>query len=414
MSAVTPFKISIPASELDLLSQKLALARLPRHIANEKWGEDNGVTVSAVSSVLDFWRTKYDWRAEEARLNAMPQFMTTVAVDGFGDVKVHFAHSPASSSKDAIPLLFLHGWPGSFAEIAKALPELNKAGFNVVAPSLPGYGFSSYPDKEGFKHVQHAECMHKVMGKLGYGKYVVQGGDWGAFIVRTLGIKYPEAVMAVHTNMVSTIYYGVSRKFYMERAVVDCPNSGKDMTAYRRMQIMMGKPPFDKEPDYNAFEKASLERAAWFSNTQAAYLQLQSTKPRTLGFAMHDSPVGMLAWMMDKLNMWSDAYAWTPTEYITWTLLHYFPGPTTGFQMYKENNQNEMAKGLQANEYCKPPTGVSAFPKELGLMPRSWAETKANIVFWQEHPSGGHFAMYERPKELAGDLVKFYKSVWKN
>ena len=175
----------------------------------------------------------------------------------------------------------------------------------------------------------------------------------------------------------------------------------------------MEKPKFEKEPEYSSFEKASLERNKWFGDTQTAYLMLQGSKPRTLGFAMHDSPVGMLAWMADKVFTWSDDYPWTPTELITWTLLHYFPGPTTSFQMYKENNPGEMAVGMQANNYVKCPTGVSAFPKELGLMPRSWAEMQANVVFWQEHQSGGHFAAYERPKELAGDLIKFFQSVWK-
>ncbi|KAK5234248.1 glycosylphosphatidylinositol anchor biosynthesis [Exophiala xenobiotica] len=375
--AITPFKIDISDSELDLLSRKLELARLPTNIANEQWGEDNGVTVNRVSETVKFWRESYSWRKEEARLNEMPQFRTPIDVDGFGTLDIHFVHS-TSPSKGAIPLLFLHGWPGSFSEIQKALPRLHQAGFHVVSPSLPGYGFSSYPDKKGFKHVHHAEVMHKLMSRLGYKQYVVQGGDWGAFITRCLGIMYPESVKAIHMNM-----------------------------------IMMPKPDFDKEPEYTPFEKASLERNAWFSQTQSAYLLLQGSKPRTLGFAMHDSPVGMLAWMADKVFVWSDAYPWTPTELITWTLLHYFPGPTTGFQMYKENDPAEMAVALQGNTYVKVPTGVSAFPKELGLMPRSWAERQANVVFWREHSSGGHFAAYERPEELAGDLIDFYKQVWK-
>lgn len=380
---------------MDLLQRKLELARLPTNIANEQWGEDNGVTVKKIAETVDFWRKSYDWRKEEARLNEAPQFKTPIDVDGFGTLDIHFVHSK-SSAQSSIPLLFLHGWPGSFAEIYKALPELNKAGFNVVAPSLPGYGFSSYPDKAGFKHIHHAEVMHKLMTRLGYKQYVVQGGDWGAFIVRCLGIMYPESVKAVHMNMVSSSEDKVHVKIFNFI-----------------FQIMMDKPKFDKEPEYTDFEKASFERNKWFGETQTAYLMLQGSKPRTLGFAMHDSPVGMLAWMADKVLIWSDSYPWTPTELITWTLLHYFPGPTTGFQMYKENNPAEMAIGLQAHEYCKAPTGVSAFPKELGLMPRSWAETKANIAFWAEHDKGGHFAAYERPQEFAADLVKFYQSVWK-
>lgn len=175
----------------------------------------------------------------------------------------------------------------------------------------------------------------------------------------------------------------------------------------------MNKPNFDKEPTYTAFEQGSLERIQWFTKKENAYLLIQCTKPRTLGFAMHDSPVGMLAWMADKLHVWTDKYPWTPTELITWTLLHYFPGPTTGFTMYKENNLEEQSNGFQATNYVKTPTGVSAFPKELGVVPRSWAEKHANVVFWHEHSSGGHFAAYEKPKELADDLIKFYNQVWR-
>ena len=168
----------------------------------EQWGEDNGVTYKFMSETLNFWRTQYNWKEEESRLNQMPQFMTPIEVGKFGTIDVHFMHSK-SSKADAIPLLFVHGWPGSFAEVEKMLPELNEAGFHVIAPSLPGYGFSSYTERKGFKNEQHAEVLHKVMIRLGYDRYVVQGGDWGAFMVRTVAFLYPEHVLAMHTNMVS-------------------------------------------------------------------------------------------------------------------------------------------------------------------------------------------------------------------
>ena len=174
--------------------------------------------------------------------------------------------------------------------------------------------------------------------------------------------------------------------------------------------MMVTKPQFEKEPIYTAFECNSLSRTQWFIQNENAFFLLQSTKPRTLGFAMHDSPIGMLSWMADKLYVWSDSYPWTPTELITWTLLHYFPGPTTAFTMSKENNVEEQ---IRTQNYIAVATGVSAFPKELGLVPRSWAETSANVVFWQEHSSGGHFAAHENPKDFAGDLIRFYRQVWK-
>ena len=204
-------QINIPQAELDLLQRKLELTRLPTGIANEQWGETNGVSVKVIGDIVKFWREKYDWRAEEARLNEAPQFKTSIDAGSFGVLDIHFVHSKSSES-NTIPLLFLHGWPGSFAEIYKAMPELNKAGFTVVAPSLPGYGFSSYPDKAGFKHIHHAEVMHKLMQRLGYNQYVVQGGDWGAFIVRCLAIMYPDSVKAVHQNMVrSSVYWSCVR-----------------------------------------------------------------------------------------------------------------------------------------------------------------------------------------------------------
>jgi len=178
---------------------------------------------------------------------------------------------------------------------------------------------------------------------------------------------------------------------------------------------MLPKPSFPAgEPTYTPFEQRSLDRYQnWFMKTNGAYAYIQATKPLTLGYALHDSPVGMLAWMMDKLYLWSDSYPFTPTELITWALLHYFPGPATGFMMYTENHlPATMVERSWAQEYLDVPCGFSAFPKELGIVPRSWAEKVANVKFWREHDEGGHFAMYEKPDELVADMVEFFKSVW--
>ena len=193
-------QIHVPNSELELLSRKLALVRLPNF--NVNWREDNGIDPKVVADTVQFWRDVYDWRAEEAKLNKLPQFKIPIEVDdGFGTIDLHFMHS-TTAAVDAVPLLFIHGWPGSFIEITKGLPLLNKAGFHVVAPSLPGYGFSSYTEKKGFDIRKHAEVFQKLMQKLGYEKYVVQGGDWGSHIARTVALMYPENVKAVHQNMV--------------------------------------------------------------------------------------------------------------------------------------------------------------------------------------------------------------------
>lgn len=177
----------------------------------------------------------------------------------------------------------------------------------------------------------------------------------------------------------------------------------------------MRPPEFKEQPSYNSFEAEGLKRGRFFVENETAYQKVHITKPRTLGFAMHDSPVGMLAWMADKLFVWTDSYPWTPAEIITWTLLHYFPGPTTGFAMYRENMTPFFVlspEAIQSN-YIKAPTGMSMFAKELTPVPRAWAETLNNIVFWRAHTSGGHFAAYERPKQLAEDVIEFVKANWK-
>ena len=330
-----------------------------------------------MQKTIEYWRTEYEWRDEEALLNKLPQYRTSINAGDFDVINVHFVHSP-STSPNAIPLLFLHGWPGSFAEVRKILPRLNDAGYHVVAPSLPGFGFTSCPDKAGFTNRETASLMQKLMLRLGYDVFVVQGGDWGAMIAWTMAIYHPNHVKALHVNLLST-----------------------------------EKPNFESEPTYTEFEKRTLERHEWFDQKEFAYYLVQNTKPRTLGFALHDSPVGMLAWMTDKLFTWSGSYPWSATELITWTLLHYFLGPTTAFQIYRENSATEMVSGPEAKKFLEVPTGVSAFAKETEMVPRSWAESRANIQFWQEHETGGHFAAYEKPDEFSDDLVKFFGSVWK-
>jgi hypothetical protein len=181
-------------------------------------------------------------------------------------------------------------------------------------------------------------------------------------------------------------------------------------------QFKTFKPDFqpEEEPEYSEYEQHSLDRFHnWFLKENLDYGAIQAARPQTLGYAMHDSPVGLLVWIWDKLRLWSDNYPWTPTELITWTLMHYWPGPTPGYVIYTENNPPAMMiPGSWADTYLKMPCGFSAFPQELGILPRSWAEKVANVKFWREHPSGGHFAMHEKPNELVADLTEFYRTVW--
>lgn len=198
---ITPFQVHIPDNELSLLKQKVKLVRIPDSLEGNS--DDNGITSSWIRETLDYWLSAYDWRAQEAEINKLPQFTTQIDVsDGFGSLDIHFVHSKSSNPK-ATPLIFIHGWPGSFIEIERGLRRLNEEGFHVVAPSLPGYGFSQYPKKQGFNLQYVVEIFQKLMTKLGYDKFVVQGGDWGSHVSRLLATRFPDKVLAVHTNMVS-------------------------------------------------------------------------------------------------------------------------------------------------------------------------------------------------------------------
>ncbi|KAI6362780.1 hypothetical protein MCOR25_006103 [Pyricularia grisea] len=400
---IRPFKINISDEELDNLNKKLALARIPDNVADAEWGEENGVTVDFIRRTVEHWRSRYSWREQEAKLNQMPQFKTTITLSAtnkagqaFDPVEVHFAHvkTTATDQKPAIPLLFLHGWPGHFAEVQKALTALTAAGFDVVSPSLMGYGWSSLPRQAGFNFFHHGDVFHRLMVRLGYDRYVVQGGDWGAIVSRALLMQYPEHAVALHLNM----------PFIRNRPEL--------------------KP--GDEKNFTETELAMIKRYEWFAKEQRAYAQVHATKPRTIGFAMHDSPVGMLAWIADKMNIWSDLEnlpggGYTADEYITWTLMHYFPGPTTAMQMYRANFSEEMqttltepvAKLLATNR-VENPVGVTVFAKEIAAAPRVWFEKENNVVFWRFHAKGGHFAAYEQPKDFAEDVIEFLSGQWKS
>ncbi|XP_014551086.1 hypothetical protein COCVIDRAFT_31335 [Bipolaris victoriae FI3] len=398
---VKSFKINIPDTEIDLVRKKLELARFPKGLDEAEWAEDNGITPQFMRGIVQFWIKEYDWRKEEAKINEMPQFTTVMELGDFGSFPVHFVHA-RSKVEHARPLIFLHGWPGSIIEVQKILPDLLAAGYHVVAPSLIGFVFSGYTKKAGFDYGHQAEIFHNLMQRLGYEKYAVQGGDWGAIVARAIAVQFPENAQVLHTNVVS-LAASFSLKF----------ESGERTDRY--VVKAFPRPPENAdELTYSEFEQAGLKRGEWFRTNETAYQQVQITKPRTFGFAMHDSPVGFLAWMADKLISWTDNYPWTFTELITWTSLHYFPGPTTGFNMYRENIKLVLEPPARlGNSVVTIPFGFSAFAKELLLPPRSWLEKDHNLVYWKEHARGGHFAAYELHHEFVDDLIEFLQKFWK-
>ncbi|KAH9979713.1 alpha/beta-hydrolase [Russula compacta] len=349
-----PFQIAIAEEALSLLKRKLDDTRFPDEINDADW--DYGAPLADIRRLTEKWSNDYDWRVHERELNALPMFTRLVAVEGFGELSVHYVHQ-RSSVRGAIPLLFVHGWPGNFLEVTKVLPLLTTASsdhpsFHVVAPSIPGYAWSEGVRKKEFHAKHYAELFNKLMISLGYTEYVTQGGDWGHVLTLTTASEYgPKHVKASHTNL--------------------------------PMQ--------------------ALASAELFYKNGMGYFAEQSTKPQTIGYSLADSPVGLLAWVYEKLVSWSDSYPWTDDEVLTWVSIYWFSrsGPASSVRMYYELKRVWFPK-------TTVPVGVSFFAKELVRLPRAWLHASARIVFESEHNAGGHFAAYENPDALVGDLRKMF------
>ncbi|KAL0569709.1 hypothetical protein V5O48_012248, partial [Marasmius crinis-equi] len=337
------FKISISDSDLSLLKQKLELTRLPDEIEGAGW--DYGVPLADIKRLVARWKNGYDWRKHEKQLNdEMPQFTQDIEVEGHGLLNIHYVYKK-SEAKGAIPLLFAHGWPGCFLEVRKILPLLTtvkegQVSFDVVAFSLPGFGFSEGPKKKGFSANNYAEVGHKLMLALGYKEYVVQGGDWGFLITRTISANYgQEHVKAWHTN-----------------TILNLPTNHSADTS-----------------QLPADEKAIVERNTWYNTKGNGYFIEQATVPQTLGYSLSDSPVGMLAWIYEKLITWTDAYPWDDDEVLTWMSVYWFSraGPAASVRIYYEYTQMPIVKSNAPFPKVSIPTGLSFFPADFNTTPLS-------------------------------------------
>jgi pimeloyl-ACP methyl ester carboxylesterase len=388
-STIKPFKIAVPDSAIKRLKDKLELTTWPDEVSfSNDW--NYGAPLADIKRLAKKWQTDFDWRAHERKLNELPQFITTIPVDGFGDLQVHFLHQK-SPNPNSIPLLFCHGWPGSFLEVVKLLPLLTNPSesgptFHVVAPSLPNFGFSSAPTKPGFSIAQYAETCHKLMQQLGYTHYATQGGDWGFTVTRMVGLLYPAHCLASHLNYIRVF-------------------GPPSLTTHPLLYLRHGLSP------YTAQEKAALKRTEWFQKEGFGYNLEQSTKPATLGFALADSPVALLAWIYEKLHDWTDAYPWTDDEVLEWISVYQFStaGPAASVRIYYENTHANPEFTRRIFEYnSQVKLGLSYFPKDLVLGPKLWGHTLGPVVFERFHEDGGHFAAHERPEKLAGDLKEMF------
>lgn len=358
-SSPEPYRISVTDSAIEKLKRKLSDADFPDELDTpDQW--PYGSPLSDIKRLAKYWGSGFNWRGAEAKLNELPNYRKKVQVEGFGDIDIHFVHKK-SSNLNAVPLLFCHGWPGSFIEVTKLLPLLEagekegKPAFHIVAPSLPNFAFSERVTKPGFALSQYAETCHQLMQDLGYDKFVTQGGDWGFYVTRIMSVLYPSSVLANHINMV--------------RAQ---PPTFASQPALALQHALT---------PYTEAEVSGIKRSDWFLNEGQAYRLLQATRPQTLSYAFADSPVALLAWIYEKLIDWTDGYPWTDDEILTWISIYWFStaGPNAHVRIYYEAQHNPTDKVPnrdRASQWIeKVRLGVAHFPKELSVVPRIWAKT---------------------------------------
>ncbi len=390
-SPIQPYTISIPESQIRDLNDRLDLAKFPDELGDAQW--ELGAPLNDIQRLTKHWRQNFNWRKAEQKLNGLPHFVTSIQVEGYENLKIHFLHKK-SNRKDAIPLLFVHGWPGNFLEAAKILDSLTSAedgqvSFDIVAPSLPNFGFSEGSKKRGFAMEQYAETLHKLMLSLGYTQYVSQGGDWGWYITRTISKLYPQHCKATHFNM----------------DVGQAPSFLKNPLLAAEAAL---KPLSERE-------QQGISRTEWFDKECFGYNLLQSTKPQTLGYGLTDSPVALLAWIYEKLHDWADNYPWTDDEVCTWVSIYWFStaGPAASCRIYYEmDRQGFWGQRLTRAQLRMWLPGVkigySHFPRDIHVLPSTWTRTLGNVVFEKDHSSGGHFAAWECPMDIVADVREMF------
>ncbi len=361
------------------------IADLHRRLDNVRWGDElndadwsYGADMHWIKRLCDYWRTDFDWRAQEAQLQRFEHFIADTA----GGQEIHFIHH-RSRCENARPLVITHGWPGSVFEFMKIIEPLadpaahggrTEDAFHVVCPSLPGFGFSPPPTEPGMDPRRAAACQVELMKQLGYSRYIAQGGDWGALISTEMGRQDPENCAGVHLNM------------------------------------LVAMPPADGDPmaGLSDEEKLNMQTSEQFSKEGMGYFHIQSTKPQTLSYALNDSPVGLAAWIAEKFRAWSDCdgdveKVYTLDELLANISLYWFTRTAgSSARMYYETMHNE-----QSTARVEVPTGAVLFPRELMKAPRKWAEAAYNIVHWSVMSKGGHFAAMEQPELLVGDIRSF-------
>jgi pimeloyl-ACP methyl ester carboxylesterase len=364
-------KFELPYSEAAVndLRERLARTRWPDEIPGAAW--ERGVDLGYLQELCDYWRERFDWKAQIEKLSRWEHFRFSS-----GDTRVHFLHARGTGSR-RIPLILTHGWPGSFLEMLKIIPLLTGAGFDVVAPSLPGFGFSDRPARPGMNTFRIAELWSGLMGELGYSRFVAQGGDFGASVSTILGLRHANRVAGIHLNYIPGSY---------------------------RPALEGAEPLTPVEQTF----LADLDR--WYAE-HGAYAHLQRNEPQTPAYALNDSPAGLAAWIVEKFRNWSDCGGNVETRFSKDELLAnitlYWMTQTisSSFRLYNETKKAPLQ--FAPGERVRVPCAIARFPLEAPFPPREWVARGYNIQRWTEMPRGGHFAAAEEPALLAADLIDF-------
>ena len=375
-----PFSLHFPDAALADLRERLARTRFPDQAPDAPWAY--GTDVGYLRELVDYWRDRFDWRAEEARLNAFPQFKV-----GLHDIDVHFLKVEGHGPKP-MPLLLSHGWPGSVFEFMEILPMLTDPArfggdpadaFTVIAPSLPGYGLSFTPNQPRFSLERIADCFAELMtGVLGYEKFAAQGGDWGSFVTSRLGFAHPEKLVGIHVNLLSV----------------------------RRDPKLIENP--------TAEERVYLDQLNHFLKEETGYQWIQGTKPQTLAFGLSDSPAGLAAWIIEKFRTWSDCHGdlesvFTKDQLLADITLYWLTG-AIGSTFWPYYARMHGPWPIPDGRTVDVPMGYCQFPTEILRPPRSVASRLyTDIRRWSVMPKGGHFAAMEQPAALAEEVRAFFR-----
>ena len=382
---IEEFRVHVPDEEIEDLHRRLESARLPDQLTGSGWGY--GTDRDTLAEWITHWRENFNWRAVEAKFNAFEQGVTEAAGE-----RVHFVHAP-SSEPNATPLLITHGWPGSVVEFLDIIEPLRNPStyggdstdaFHVVCPHIPGYGFSGPTKQPGFHVGRAAAAIAEVMQQLGYQRYIAQGGDWGSLVTRHLAESHADSVIGAHFNMLFALPTDMS-----------APETWEGVTAD---------------------EQAAFVAAASGVADGLGYMEIQGTKPQTLAYGLNDSPVGLLAWQLEKFHAWSDGgldTAYPRDNVLANVALYWFTQTAnSSARLYCESRRAGNHSTDPWDGQIDVPTGYCRYPAELLQTPRVWADKRyTNIVHWTEADRGGHFAAFENPDFFVEDLRAFGRAV---